>query len=691
MNGKLCLRVCRHYYEDVAQAVRELGYPFVTVEAYALTCGRPQLLQHTDQIFARPVASSRTDLIVLGACAATPDALPAKLDAQTQLIHLSHCLVMLAGPELIDTETKHGTYLLSPGWLRAWRAHLYAWGFDQMLARDYFHEAVEELLLLDTETDPEALSRLEEFAAYLALPYRVRTIGLDYLKLYLAKIILEWYLKTSQTETKSVLQDAKRKIAEYAMAFDLLVDLSQIRSEETTITAIRHMFAMLFGCNNLEYAQIQGHQIVAVFAKDGHDQPARHGELAPVLASMEGDHALIPQEEGFYLRIRYHDETFGLVVVRHITFPEYRNQYLNLGLAIANQCGLALANARTYSMLREAESSLRSERDLTEELRQMMAHLNSNVDMDAMLHQVLVQLDKIVPNHQSLLFLLEENTLRLVSAHPVEWTARLTGKEFSSEQPPFAEIMQRRMPLILDAAAMASLELPLVTGFKSWMGLPLLYQEHLLGLLTLGSKQEETYTPSQVAMMQVLANEVATALENGRLFREVYMLAGTDPLTRLYNRRRFSELAETEFRRVQRYGGKLSAIFMDIDHFKRVNDVFSHAVGDQVLEHVAKALKQVRPLDIVARYGGEEFIIVCLETGLSEAMQVAERLRQIIERMPVETLSGPVQITMSFGVATLEPDLTTLGELIWRADQALYYAKYTGRNRVSTWKEAETH
>ncbi|NCC37110.1 MAG: GGDEF domain-containing protein, partial [Chloroflexia bacterium] len=238
---------------------------------------------------------------------------------------------------------------------------------------------------------------------------------------------------------------------------------------------------------------------------------------------------------------------------------------------------------------------------------------------------------------------------------------------------------------------LARLDLPLVTGFKSWMGLPLLHQEQLLGLLTLGSQQEETYTPIQVTMIQVLANEVATAIENGRLFREVYTLAGTDPLTRLYNRRRFSELAEAEFKRVQRYGGKLSAIFMDIDHFKRVNDVFSHAVGDQVLEHVAQALKQVRPLDIVARYGGEEFILVCLETGLSEAVQVAERLRQTIERTPVETLSGPVQITMSFGVATLEPDLTTLGELIWRADQALYHAKCTGRNRVCTWKETGTH
>lgn len=176
-------------------------------------------------------------------------------------------------------------------------------------------------------------------------------------------------------------------------------------------------------------------------------------------------------------------------------------------------------------------------------------------------------------------------------------------------------------------------------------------------------------------------------VENAHIFHQMRLSADTDPLTRLHNRRRFTELAEVEFKRAVRYGDPLSVIFIDIDHFKRVNDTFGHVAGDQVLEQVAARLRQVRTSDLVARYGGEEFVVISSATGLPNAEVLGERLCQIVGAQPIETLGGPVSVTISVGVASIEPGIAALSELIQRADQALYRAKLEGRNRVCVWSE----
>ncbi len=171
------------------------------------------------------------------------------------------------------------------------------------------------------------------------------------------------------------------------------------------------------------------------------------------------------------------------------------------------------------------------------------------------------------------------------------------------------------------------------------------------------------------------------------------LLAITDPLTGLYNRRYFWELAEVEISKAIRYSRPLSVVMLDIDFFKRVNDTFGHAAGDMVLKMVAKIVKEmVRTIDVAARYGGEEFIVVLPETSAPQAAAVAERLRKEIENATVHAENRLITVTASFGVSDFlvktgsKSQQTILPEFISGADQALYASKNAGRNRVTVYK-----
>jgi diguanylate cyclase (GGDEF)-like protein len=213
---------------------------------------------------------------------------------------------------------------------------------------------------------------------------------------------------------------------------------------------------------------------------------------------------------------------------------------------------------------------------------------------------------------------------------------------------------------------------------------PLRIREHMLGALAVDTRlQGREFTQNDVGPLSTLADYAAVAIANARLFEELRVQSVTDGLTGLFNRRHLFTLAEREFQRARRFGRSLSAIMLDIDHFKKVNDTHGHAAGDQVITDVARRLRAaVRNIDIVGRYGGEEFVLVLPETELAGAGLLAERLRKSIAAAPVKTLAGPLPVTVSMGVATSAANVGDINALINNADTALYAAKQAGRNRV---------
>jgi diguanylate cyclase (GGDEF)-like protein/PAS domain S-box-containing protein len=168
-----------------------------------------------------------------------------------------------------------------------------------------------------------------------------------------------------------------------------------------------------------------------------------------------------------------------------------------------------------------------------------------------------------------------------------------------------------------------------------------------------------------------------------RLQQELRLMASTDPLTGLLNRRRFLEQAESEFLRSQRYRHELAMVMLDIDHFKTINDTHGHFVGDQVLVALSRATANLlRATDILGRWGGEEFVILMPETPLAGAAILAERLRELLARLTVDTAAGTLHFTISAGVAARGGPDAGITDIMHRADTALYAAKHHGRNRI---------
>lgn len=192
----------------------------------------------------------------------------------------------------------------------------------------------------------------------------------------------------------------------------------------------------------------------------------------------------------------------------------------------------------------------------------------------------------------------------------------------------------------------------------------------------------------QQAMSELEASRSQIRAQN----EELRLLATRDPMTGCLNRRALFETAGDLFERAAKQSGDLCCIMTDIDYFKRFNDKYGHAVGDQVIQSVARTLLRVtRGSDLVCRYGGEEFCVVLPNTSSEQAMQIAEKLRAAIEDSASAALrtTRVERITSSFGVASIVQGAADLDELIDQADSALYEAKKDGRNRVSLWQISE--
>jgi diguanylate cyclase (GGDEF)-like protein len=184
-------------------------------------------------------------------------------------------------------------------------------------------------------------------------------------------------------------------------------------------------------------------------------------------------------------------------------------------------------------------------------------------------------------------------------------------------------------------------------------------------------------------MVDLVASELGGPLQITLLLEEMQRAATTDPLTGLMNRRAMLDQMNRERARADRYGQPLSALLLDVDHFKRVNDVHGHAAGDRVLRGLAALLGgKMRASDLVARWGGEEFLVVLPQTHPAGALVFAERVRAAVAASPFDIGEGkPLSITVSIGLAgTLPPIL--FEPLVEEADRALYEAKRSGRNRV---------
>ena len=223
-------------------------------------------------------------------------------------------------------------------------------------------------------------------------------------------------------------------------------------------------------------------------------------------------------------------------------------------------------------------------------------------------------------------------------------------------------------------------------AMPSMLVLPLLVHERALGTLVLGAKRKSAFGDAVRPTLEVLARHMAVSLANARMVKKLEELATTDGLTGLLNKRAMLDIASDKVAAAVRFSRHLSVLVMDIDFFKKVNDVHGHDVGDLVIRGLGEILRRAkRTTDAVARFGGEEFVVICEETDAKGALLLAERVRKEVEAKVFATQSGPLKVTCSLGVATFPEAGRDWEALFKAADAALYASKRGGRNRTTLW------
>ena len=249
-------------------------------------------------------------------------------------------------------------------------------------------------------------------------------------------------------------------------------------------------------------------------------------------------------------------------------------------------------------------------------------------------------------------------------------------------------VMERKISLLVTDTAQDTRfkSAKLANEVRSVLAAPMVVERQWIGLVRVNGFEPDLFTVSDLRILEALTLMASLALENLQLLHRLKEGAVRDNLTALYTHRFFEERLSEEILSAGRFQTEFCVLLMDIDHFKRYNDTYGHAAGDQVLIRFAGLLQRlVRSVDIVARYGGEEFTVIMPQVNLDQARAFAEQIRQSIEAESFHFGSDATtheRVTVSIGLSDFPHEATTASQLIRVADMRLYHAKQHGRNQV---------
>jgi diguanylate cyclase (GGDEF)-like protein len=367
-------------------------------------------------------------------------------------------------------------------------------------------------------------------------------------------------------------------------------------------------------------------------------------------------------------------EIIGLILVGKQQAHEFTEGEQELLADLAQQTTGAFVTSKLF--YKTVQEKQRADR-MVEQLKHLnlaSADVGKTLNMTSACHELLAHLPHFMVAHWQAIYLIKDGawsfaagSTPIFSAPPESWLHDLQSNGYPAS-------MELSHELLLGTPFS---EAGRVTLF------PLRAKQELLGVVIVATETAADTTGRE--LVETLVGHTALTINNAAMMEQVELLAITDGLTGVYNRRYFNSRLETELQRSLRFTHAVSLIIMDIDYFKSVNDVLGHLGGDTVLKQLASLLlEKVRKVDIVARYGGEEFAIILPETSANNAAYVAEKIRSWIEEFPFtdqERLPHR-NITASLGVASFPVHAHSLEELIHQADESLYRAKQAGRNQV---------
>jgi diguanylate cyclase (GGDEF)-like protein len=356
----------------------------------------------------------------------------------------------------------------------------------------------------------------------------------------------------------------------------------------------------------------------------------------------------------------------------------YTLEEINLLEKIINDVAISLEKEYLQDQLRKREQELSL-------LNQLAGVISSSLNIQEVYDAFVKELKEVVQVNYTAIALIEGTQIYFAAISSEVGSAWHTGQKIPVANTATEWVFLNKRPFyeadLLSSKRFATGEEYSKRGIRSVLYLPLINKGDVIGILILGSKKPGAYSTEQVVLLEHLASQIAAPIENSRLFTKAEEIARVDGITELFNRRHFDERMKEEIDRHARYGDILSILLLDLDNFKKYNDTFGHLAGDRLLVHAAELIQSaIRSSDLAFRYGGDEFAVILPNSSTMDAFNVAERIR---ERVAFEMASRQIDVTVSVGVASWPGDGSTLDELCYAADMALYYAKRTGQNRTS--------
>ncbi len=341
-------------------------------------------------------------------------------------------------------------------------------------------------------------------------------------------------------------------------------------------------------------------------------------------------------------------------------------------------------------ILRTGLTGMKKELNFFEEVSKT---LTSSLDLSAVLRTIMKKTKNLIRAEACSILLVDDETGDLIFEKSS--TKKDRGKRIKRERIKPGEgiagwVAQEQVPVIVPDVSKDPRFNPrssVESDFraKSIMCVPMKNKDNILGVLEIVNKtNHEPFTKDDLALVLRIVDHAAIAIERSALYQKMAELSVTDDLTKLFNTRYLNRTLEIELARAARHHTSLSLIFMDVDHFKHINDNYGHLVGSKLLVEMGQLLlRSLRTVDIVARYGGDEFVMVLPQTSPKNAIQIAERMRKSIEHNVFLKKDGySFKITASFGVASYPESAHSKEGLMKLADEAMYRVKNQTRNGV---------
>jgi diguanylate cyclase (GGDEF)-like protein len=338
--------------------------------------------------------------------------------------------------------------------------------------------------------------------------------------------------------------------------------------------------------------------------------------------------------------------------------------------------------------LREADEGFNTRLQRYQQLRQAANTFSASLPLADLIHQITGVTGDLIHNAELvLLYLVDPKSLSLELKSVWRRNGNIPIKHKTGD--PFDHwVMRQAQPLLIEDPSKdfrfpESSAKQIERKLGSLIGVPLLTRNSILGVLRAESPRTGVLHPDDLRLVRIIGDLAALGIENSRLYSQMVEFAITDDLTKLSVRRYFERRLDEELARARQLNKPLSVLLIDIDRFKDYNDTFGHSAGDKLLKYLSLLMAQARrPGEVAARFGGEEFAWLMPGVGGVEAAARAEDYRRQVQMARVELRRSLTQATVSIGVAEFPRDGDTREALLRRADERMYKAKESGRNRV---------